>query len=167
MVNKMKKEIIPQPYLANMTYDENCWLIIDCRTNDSAYVSFYNPEQDKDKEFENFNEFAQVYIENEFSSFDNSQIEYKENKASANGCNATEEEDFDEDSRKVWKVWVPVGQAIEIMQGIKLENIPEEIKKVEKTLDNVEKEEIESAKESAEEQRDPYGYRGLSKRDFI
>lgn len=163
----MSKEIVPQPYLANMTYDENCWLIIDCRSNDTAYVSFYNPKQDKDKEYENFQEFAQVYIENEFSRFDNNQTEYKENSASASGCNATEDEDFDEESGRVWKVWVAEGQVIEVMTGVKLEHIPEQIKKVEKSLDNVEKEEIEASQESAAERKDPYGYRGLSPRDFI
>lgn len=163
----MKKEIVPQPYLANMTYDENCWLIIDCRSNDTPYVSFYNPAQDTDKEYSDIIEFAELYIDNEFSSFDNKKIEYKDNSANASGCYSKEEEDFDEDSKKVWKVWVAEGQVIEVMTGIKLENIPEEIQKAEKTLKYVEKEEIESAEESAYERKDPYGYRGLSQRDFF
>ena len=71
----MKKELIPQPYAAEMTYDENCWLVIDCRSNDSAYVSYYNPNQDKDKEFETIQSFAECYFDNEFSSYDEKKIE--------------------------------------------------------------------------------------------
>lgn len=167
MVNKMKKEIVPQPYLAEMTYDENCWLIIDCRSNDTPYVSFYNPTQDKDKEFETFKEFAEVYFDNEFSRFDDSNIEYKENSATASGCKSEEEEDFDEDSRRVWKVWVAEGQIIEVMTGVKPENIPAMIKKTSKALEDMESDEIYNAKDAAEERRDPYAYRGLSRKDFI
>lgn len=167
MVNTMNKENMPQPYLANMTYDENCWLIIDCRSNDTPYVSFYNPNQDKDKEYENFQEFAQVYIENEFSRFENNVIEYKENSASATGSSAKEDEDFDEESNRVWKVYVPEAQVIEVMTGVKLENIPDKIKQLEKTLSNVETEEVQASQESAQERKDPYGYRGLSQRDFF
>lgn len=167
MVNKMKKEIIPQPYLADMTYDEDCWLIIDCRTGDNPYVSYYNPKQDKDKEFETLKEFAESYFDNEFGKFESPEIEYKEKTASASGCSATEEDDYDEESRRSWKVWVPEGQVIEVMTGIKLENIPQEIKKVSKSLDDMESDEVYNAKDAAEERRDPYAYRGLSRRDFI
>lgn len=163
----MKKEIVPQPYLANMTYDDNCWLIIDCRSNDTPYVSFYNPAQDEHKEYENFQEYAQVYIENEFAGFDNKEISYNDKSARASGAKAEEDEDYDEESGRVWKVWVPEAQVIEIQTGIKLEQIPEEIKKQEKVLENIEKEEIECSQESAAERKDPYGYRGLSQRDFI
>jgi hypothetical protein len=163
----MKKEIVPQPYLANMTYDEDCWLIIDCRTGDTPYVSYYNPKQDQDKEYETFKDFAQNYIENEFGGFDNSQIEYKEKTASARGCKVEEDEDYDEESRRSWKIWVPEGQIVKVMTGIKLENIPQEIKKVSKELDDMERDEVSNAKEAAEERKDPYAYRGLSRRDFI
>lgn len=167
MVNIMKKEIVPQPYLKDMTYDEESWLIVDCRSNDTPYVTFYNSKQDPDKEFETIKDFAEVYFDNEFSSFDGSNIEYKEKTASASGCKAEEDEDFDEESRRSWKIWVPEGQVIEVMTGIKLENIPEIIKKTSKALDDIESDEVYNAKDAAEERRDPYAYRGLSRRDFI
>lgn len=163
----MKKEIIPQPYIKEMTYDEDSWLIIDCRTGDSPYVSFYNPKQDKDKEFETFKDFAESYIENEFCSFEDSQIEYKEKTASASGCNVTEGDDYDEESRRSWKTLDPSGQLIEVMTGIKLENINTEIKKVSKALDDIESEAVEMEADAASERKDPYAYRGLSRRDFI
>lgn len=167
MVKKMKKEITIQPYLKDMTYDESSWLIIDCRTGDKPYVSFYNSAQDKDKEFETLKDFAQSYIENEFSKFNDSQTEYKETSATASGCNVVEGDDYDEDSRRSWKTMDPSGQLIEVMKGIKLENINETIKKVSKNLNEIESEAVENESDAAEERKDPYAYRGLSRRDFI
>jgi hypothetical protein len=163
----MKKEIIPQPYIASMTYDEDCWLVIDCRSSDSAYVTFYNPKQDPDKEYETFKDYAESYIDNEFCSFESKNIEYKDNTASASGCNVTEDEDYDEESGRSWKVMVADGQVIEVMTGIKLENIKDMVKKTERSLDDMESDEKYNAADAAEEARDPYAYRGLSRRDFI
>lgn len=167
MVKKMKKEIIVQPYLKDMTYDEDSWLIIDCRTGDEPHVSFYNAKQDKEKEFETLQDFAQAYIENEFAKFDDAQTEYKEKTVTASGCNVTEGDDYDEDSRRSWKTLDPSGQLIEVMQGIKLENINDTIKKVSKDLSNIESEATDNEKDAADERRDPYAYRGLNKRDFM
>lgn len=164
---KKDKEIVPQPYIKEMTYDENSWLIIDCRTGDTPYVSFYNPKQDKDKEFETFKDFAEYYIENEFSSFDDKIITYKEKSASASGFNVHSGEDYDEDSRRSWKTLIPSGQLIEVMTDIKLENINTEIEKVNKDFKDMESETVDNVADAASERNDPYGYRGLSRKDFF
>jgi hypothetical protein len=164
-----KKEITPEPYLANMTYDEDCWLIIDSSTSstkDTSYVCFYNPKQDPTKEFETINEYAQAYFDDEFSSFNYPKIEHSEKSATAYGCDVSEDEDFDEASGRSCNVLVPNGQVIEVKTGIKLEDIKKEIFNVETTLDNLASNSKSEAKEAADEREDPYKARGLSRRDF-
>lgn len=167
MVKKMTKEIKIQPYLKDMTYDENAWLIIDCKTGDTPYVSFYNPGQDSDKEFESLSDFAQLYIENAFKRFDDSKIEYKDNTATASGCSVSEGGDYDEETGRSWKTMDSTGQVIEVMTSVKLENIQTEVQQVMKQLISVEKDGIEMEQEAALERKDPYAYRGLSQKDFM
>lgn len=163
----MKKEITIQPYLKDMTYDENAWLIIDCKTGDIPYVNFYNSKQDPDKEFETLKDFAQYYIENEFKKFANGNTEYKEKNITASGCNIIEGGDYDEETGRSWKTKDPDGQLIEVMTNVKLENIPTEITKLKNELINIEKDTLETDAEVTAERKDPYGYRGLSKSDFM
>jgi hypothetical protein len=162
-----KKEINPEPYLVNMTYDEDCWLIIDSRTKDSTHVCFYNQKQDPEKEFEKLNDYAQAYFDDEFCNFDAPKTEYSEKASSASGCNVTEDDYFDEDSRKSWKILVADGQVIEVKTGVKLENIKKEISKVESNLEDLSIDSISDAKDAAEEIADPYKYRGLRRSDFF
>lgn len=163
----MKKEIIPQPYIQDMTYDEDCWLIIDCRGKENKYVTFYNAKQDSDKEYETIKEYAKTYIENEFSNFDVKNVEYSENGAIASGCSLKEEEDYDEETGRLSKSLNIESQIINIMRGVKLENIVEIIKKTEEKLNNIEIDAKYDAAVDAEENKDPYKYRGLSKKDFM
>lgn len=164
---KNSEQFKPQPYLKDMTYDEKSWLIIDCRTDGSGYISFYNPLQDKEKEFKTMNEYAQSYFDNEGCSFDDCTKELNENSAFYKGCSVSEDEDYDEESRKCWKVQIPDAQIIEVMTGVKLENITKEYLKIEQDLNNFESETVDNFNESALERKDPYSYRGLRKSDFF
>ena len=168
----MKKEMTYEPFIERMTLEEGSWILIDAQSTEETKVVFFNPKQDPEINTEDaltFKNFAEYYFDENFqhSIRDGANMDFKENIAYAAGAKATQDEDYDEDSHRSFKIWVADAQVINVYKDLKLENIPEMIKKTEKEVEEVEKEEIEAAQDNADFQKDPYAYYGVRRSDFF
>lgn len=164
----MTDKIIPEPYEEGMTLTENSWVVVDCSTTEGTKVTFYTPEQDNNEEgpFKNLQEFADIYLEDN-ALLQDQQVTTTEGKISIQSSISEEAEDFDEDSGKCWKYFAPTAQLIDFYQKFNMANLPSILAETEKDLENLEKEEVESAQDDASYNKDPYAYYGVSRRDFL
>jgi hypothetical protein len=161
---------IPQPYFSEFPQEikDTSWLVIDNSTDNGISVKFLNNEDlPENYKFENFKEFVQCYVDDELGKFDNVDIQIKDPVACATGSSSSMEEDFCEDSRRVWEVCVSKAQVIDAFNGFKPDLLNNLINESGKNLQNIEGEAIEAEADSQAYKKDPYAYYGVSKRDFL
>jgi hypothetical protein len=164
----MTDKITPVPYNEGMTMTENSWVVVDCSTSNETKVTFYTPEQDNHEEgsFNNLQEFADAYLEDN-ALLQEQEVTTTEGKISIQSSTSEETDDFDEDSGKSWKYFVANAQLIDFYQKFNIANLPGIVAETEKDLENIEKDEVANAEDSAEYHKDPYAYYGVSRRDFL
>lgn len=165
-----EKEVIElKPVTEGMTYDQNCWVMINTRSSDACEIIFFNPSQKMDTDFEEvekLSEFAESMFDNEFSisSDDDVETEINENKCTKSGCDVTEHEDYDEES--CWKYLSASGQIIDIYKNKSLDELVELVKEAKKDLNFLEEAAKDNMADTQSFQKDPYAYYGVSRSDF-
>lgn len=78
-----------------------------------------------------------------------------------------EGKDFDEDSGREWATFAVEGVLIHCFNGFEWAKLDEKIASAGKAFTENENAILENYHEGQAEIKDPYGYRGLSKRDFL
>lgn len=167
---KEKEEIELKPVVEGMTYDENCWVMINTKSAEKCEIIFFNPHQKMDTDFEEvekLSEFAKSMFENEFciSNDGDVQTEINENKCTKSGCDVTEAEDYDEE--RSWKYLSASGQIIDIYKNKTLDELVTLVKEAQKDLDNLEVNAKENMADQQSYEKDPYAYYGVSRSDFF
>lgn len=160
------ENLIPEPYTQGMTLDSQCWLAIVVSSDDPTKVIYFNPRGSEEIDFESF---VEEFYENNFS-FDYSNdgvkqiIINEENKgfiATAHGARASEEEDYDNETRRSWKTWYATAESIAIYSHFNMTKISEEVAKMKKELKLIQKDAINNAKDGKAYQKDPNAYYGV------
>ena len=164
----MIKEIDPTPVFEGMTYDSSCWLAINVSSSEKTEVIFYNPKQmSSDEGFEKLSQFAEyVFDENFISRDDKPLVDINETKCTKSACDVKEDEDYDEETGRSWKIQIPDGQIIDVYKNIPKEKISELIKAANTDLSNMEKDAVSNAKDDNLLRNDPHRYYGVSPSDF-
>ena len=165
-----QKKTVPQPYFSKIPQEikESSWLVIDNSSDNGVKVKFINNENlPENYKFENFKEFVQCYVDDELGKFDNVDIQIKDPVACATGSSSSMEENFCEDSRRVWEVCTSKAQVIDAFNGFKNELLEKLITDSGKNLQNIEGEAMEAGIDNQAYNKDPYAYHGVSKKDFF
>jgi hypothetical protein len=148
---------------------EESWFFISASSDDETKVYYFNPSIDKE-EYQDFKEFVESNMEDFCCPGDTDKPNktIKDNYATISNYSGTMEEDFNEDSRKTFKVAVGKAAIMEFHKGgVSEEKLDEIVKNIHKDLGNLESEGAHVAAESHEYHKDPYAYYGVSKKDFF
>lgn len=164
------KNPIPTSYDSNsvQVLKETSWLVIDNSTSNDLRIKFFNNDEiPENQRFDSFKDFVQDYLDNEFEFTQKDNVQIKEDRACASASTASEEEDFDEETGRTWKVYEGKGQIIDAFKGFKMENLDKLIKESHHNLKMVVGEACEQQADSDLYHKDPYAYHGVSKKDFF
>ena len=172
---KKEKEISIKPYFdceeqTNIGLNQDSWVIIQASTNNATEVFYFNPKANPD-EFETFADFVESYKENDFYLEDSDGIEQTESKnknyISLSSTSSSVDQDYDEDSGKSWEVIVGTALIADIYNGgITKDMLPEKIKQLEKSADDLASEAADAQADAESYRKDPYAYYGVRRSDF-
>lgn len=147
---------------------DTSWLVIDNSTFNGIRVNFFNNDEvPEDEKFDSFKDFVQDYLDNRFEFTQKDNVQIKENIACASASTASEEEDFDEETGKTWKVYEGKGQIIDAFKGFKIGDLDKLIEESYHNLKMVVGEACDQQADSDLYHKDPYAYNGVSKKDFL
>ncbi len=172
---KKQKDIDIKPYFdceeqTNIGLTQESWVVIQSSTEEATKVFYFNPKGNPD-EFETFEDFVECFKENDFYLKDSDNIEQTESKnknyISLSATSSSMEDDFDEETGKSWQEAVGRALIADIYNGgISKDNLPEKIKTLEKSVDDLARDAAEAEADSESYRRDPYAYYGVRRSDF-
>ena len=165
-------QVTMKGYEANMTLDADSWVAICAQSGEQTQIVYFNSKQERGEleDRHTFEDFANIYIEENFIYGDDCVVKIENNKASASGGAANEEEEVDEEARRCYKVITADCMIINIYREedfTKTERVEELVKKTEKELADYEYDVKDNYRDNQEYNRNPMAYYGLSQKDFL
>ncbi len=172
---KKQKDIDIKPYFdceeqTSIGLTQESWVVIQSGSDEHTQVFYFNPKANPE-EFETFEDFVECFKENDFYLKDSDGIEQSESKnknyVSLSSTSSSMEDDFDEDSGKSWRVAIGKSLIADIYNGgISKDSLPEKIKTLEKSVDDLASEAADNEADSESYRKDPYAYYGVRRSDF-
>jgi len=147
---------------------DGSWVLVSATTNENIKIFFFN-ESLNPEEYKDFKNFVESNIDDFSCPGDCSEPNkiMKENYACISSFSGTIEEDYDEDSKKTFKVGVGQAAIMEFFKGgIKLDKIQELVTKVEKHLIELEKDGAYQITENNSYKSGQHGYNRLNRKDY-
>ncbi len=175
-----KKEIEAVPFFdgeeqKSSGFSNESWVAILATSEDKTEVFYYNPSKKSIPEIDDedtpltFEQFCEYVQEEKFPfSFGETESTVKPNFFSLGASSAEEDEDYDEESGKCWKVVVGKAAVLDIYQGgLNAETLKEKIKLTEGSVEDSVSDAVFNENDSIEYRKDPYKYHGVSRKDFM
>ena len=137
----------------------------------TTQVVYFNPSADPN-EFESFSDFVEANLD-DFYCKGMSTSEAEVNKylkadiPLITASFAEEDEDFDEDSGRTWKITNGYASLMKFFDGgLDAKDLPKIVSELEKENNDLISDACDSFNDNQSYQKDPYAYYGVSRRDF-
>lgn len=168
------KDLEIKPYFDddNGVFNEHSWVIVvgESASDDEVKFFYVTPEKAAEEELTTLKDFVSYFLENHDyeKTYDEKTAIEKDGFYSETHTLGEEDEDFDEDSGKSWKVYNGYALIVEGYKGgISKEDLPKLQKNMLKDLDDEVSNTADAVADTAAYNKDPYKYYGVSRRDFM
>lgn len=148
-------------------YDKDCWVVLNISDSKKLNVFYFNnAKAPEDYKYEDFLDFAQSYMDDNFS-IENREKTVTPDTFIVSGTKTYEEDDYDEDSGRSYRKTYAEGQIIEIYKSFKMNQLSKKAQEITNALDCINSDAISEFNEELQYHRDIYAYHGVSRRDFF